>query len=622
MKRIFLTCSLLMYSYGVLVHAEGTSLGDVIISEVMANPVGLTDLPETEYVEIFNASGEDLYLNGWTFVYGSTVVPLPEATLPAGSYAVLYRAGRDIFVESGGLDIPVAAFPSNLANTGRTLKIVNSLGLTIDSVDYAAATPARAWERDAAGDFYLSNDPRGGTPGAANSPKDIPPPSAEPDTSNPGDMIISEVMANPMGLTDFPETEYVEIFNASGEDLSLNGWTFVYGNTVVPLPEATLPTGSYAVLYRAGRDIFVESGGLDIPVAAFPSSLVNTGRTLKIVNSLGITIDSVDYAAATPARAWERDAAGDFYLSNDPRGGTPGAANSPKDIPPPDDPLNPDMPAQYRTAFEGEIVFNEILPEPFEGGSEYIELYNRSEHALSVFDLAIATRKSDGALNTRYPLSSIIGPILPDGYIVLTSGRDGVLNFYAASVGQVVYEVRLPILNNTGSTLVLLSVRDGTVIDEVSYSSKWHDMAIKNTKGVALERIDPDAAGQDATNWTSAISTVGYGTPGYRNSQARQGEATFSFGLPEYLTGTNEYRIAYRTDQAGYRCHIRIFTLEGMMVAEIANNQLLGADGEIYWNGCGSDGSRLRAGLYIYHAELYHPYGQHRTVKKAFLVRP
>ena len=43
--------------------------------------------------------------------------------------------------------------------------------------------------------------------------------------------------------------------------------------------------------------------------------------------------------------------------------------------------------------------------------------------------------------------------------------------------------------------------------------------SVKNKKGVALERIDPDAATQDAANWTSASETVGYGTPGYQNSQ-------------------------------------------------------------------------------------------------------
>jgi hypothetical protein len=386
----------------------------------------------------------------------------------------------------------------------------------------------------------------------------------------------------------------------------LGGWTFVYDNTFVALPDVTLPAGSYAVLYRAGREIIVESGGLDLPIATFPASLANTGKTLKIINSAGITIDSIDYATAKPACSWERDDEGNFYLSTDPRGGTPGAVNSSKNHP---------------QRFENELIFNEILPEPFVGGSEYIELYNRSEQTLFVFDLFIAARKSDGTLNTRYPLSSITDAVPPGGYIVLTTNKNGVSNFYSLSDEQTIYEIKLPILNNTGSTLVLLSANDETIIDEVSYSSKWHDIFLKDTKGVALERINPDAATQDATNWLSAISFAGYGTPGYRNSQFSQTETPLSLSI-EYISSTKEYRIKYQTNQPGYHCHIQVFNTNGGKVAEITNNQLIGMSGDIYWNGNGLNGKRLNTGLHVFHAEIYHPNGQHKQIKKPLLVMP
>lgn len=57
------------------------------------------------------------------------------------------------------------------------------------------------------------------------------------------------------------------------------------------------------------------------------------------------------------------------------------------------------------------------------------------------------------------------------------------------------------------------------MIDEIRYSSKWHAPSVKNEKGIALERINPDRDTQDEMNWTSASATAGYGTPGYRNSQ-------------------------------------------------------------------------------------------------------
>ena len=352
---------------------------------------------------------------------------------------------------------------------------------------------------------------------------------------------------------------------------------------------------------------------MDLPVATFPASLANTGKTLKIINSKGDIIDVVEYASAKAAKSWERTFDGEWYLSTDPRGGTPGAINSIEGV---------SVDDQRLDVGEKELIFNELLPDPFAGGSEYIELYNRSKRILYVSGLAIATRKSDGSLNTRYPLSAITDSVVPGGYIVLSTSKEGVLNFYATPAPEVIYEIRLPILNNTGSSFVLLHIRDEAIIDEVSYSSKWHSSAIKNAKGAALERIDPDAETQDPTNWLSATSFVGYGTPGYKNSQSGHPSAKVSLSSPEYLSSTQEYRITYKTDQADYRCRIQVFNIEGIRVAEITNNRLLGVEGEIYWNGCDLKGNRLHVGVFILLAELYHPSGKLKTFKKAFVIRP
>jgi hypothetical protein len=605
--------------------------GDLLITEIMANPSGLTAFPETEYVEIYNASGDAISLKGWAFVYDGKATAFPEVTLPAGCYAVIYREGREVYVDSSGMAIPIAAFPANLANTGKSLQIVNTEGVVIDSVTYAAATPARAWERatDADGQtvWYLSNDANGGTPGTANSPvkpaepPTPPEPEPAPDISRPGDVLITEIMANPSGLTAFPETEYVEIFNASEDSISLSGWAFVYDDKATALPAITLPAGSYAVMYREGREAYVDSSGIAMPITAFPANLANTGKTVKLINTIGLTIDSVSYPEATPARSYERNPEGDdWYLSNDARGGTPGTINSSS--------LRPSYPDDFVVEEavkinEKGIVFNELMPEPFEGGSEYIELYNRSERPLLLTDLVLAIRRADGTTGTHYSLSSIMDIFDPGSYIVLTSSRNGVLDFYSTPAPQNVYELKMPLMNNEGSTFVLFSVTDGTIIDEVAYSAKWHDKAIKKAKGVALERIHPDEETQNAMNWTSAVSTVGYGTPGYQNSQYMAvAESSIAMETPQYLPGFNEYVIAYHTDRAGYHCRIEIYTAEGRKMATVVNNQLTAQEGEIRWNGDGLDGNRLRPGLYVFYAELYHLEGQQKTIKKVFLIKP
>ncbi|MDR1102230.1 MAG: lamin tail domain-containing protein, partial [Tannerella sp.] len=236
---------------------------------------------------------------------------------------------------------------------------------------------------------------------------------------------------------------------------------------------------------------------------------------------------------------------------------------------------------------------------------------------------SIAIRRADGELRTRYALSSITEPVLPGACIVLTGVRESVLGFYSTPSPEAVYELKLPELSNTGASPVLCRTRDGVVIDEVTYSSRWHDSAIKNPKGVSLERIQPEADTQDASNWTSATASVGYGTPGYRNSHcgADKSEAV-SLLPPGYVPETDEYVIAFRADRTGYRLKMEVFSPDGRRLAEIANNRLSGQESDIRWDGCGLDGNRLRPDVYIFYAECYHPDGQRKVFKKAFLVRP
>ena len=444
-----------------------------------------------------------------------------------------------------------------------------------------------------------------------------------------GSVLINEVMADPKGLKKLPETEYVELHNTTGNALSLAGWQFVYGGSAKKIGNIRLPAKGYAVLYRSGRKIEVDAGGLAVPMDDFPAALANPGKELQLRDASDEVIDKVAYAKATPAKSWERTSSG-WLLSADPRGGTPGSANSSssgeEEEPPvdPDDPEDPDTPVVTGPVQPGEVIFNELLPDPYAGGSEYIELYNRSGQPLSLSALSIATRKSDGTLSTRYPLQPVGKRLEAEGYVLLTKEVEKVSSFYDIADPSALHQLKLPVLANTTSTLVLFCSADETVIiDEVSYSSKWHAPSVKNRKGVALERIDPEAATQLPANWTSASETAGYGTPGYRNSQDKEASSGGSTGIepPVWIEETGSYSISYLLDRPGYSCRAYVFNTSGQRVAEISNHQLLGTSGELMWNGIAGNGSPLHTGLYIFYAEIYHPEGAVKRFKKAFLVQ-
>lgn len=462
--------------------------------------------------------------------------------------------------------------------------------------------------------------------------------SEDDEDAHSGSVLINEIMADPKGLTDLPETEYVELYNTTENTITLSDWQLSYGGKAKPMNTFELPADGYAVLYRSGRDIVIDPSAVKVPLDNFPSALANAGKQLQLLDASNNLIDEVTYEKATPGKSWERSSSG-WRLSTDPRGGTPGSVNSsgkeepdkpekPDTPEEPDEPEKPEDPVDPSILVEpGEFVFNELLPNPFTGGSEYIELYNRSDRTLPVSGLSVATRKTDGSLSTHYSLSAIAKAILPGGYVLLTKEKEGVSDFYTNTAPASLFEIpKLPILANTSSTLVLFRTKDETVIDEVSYSSKWHASSIKDQKGVALERIDPEAETQSPSNWTSASATAGYGTPGYRNSQSdisspNEPDKPTGIEAPEWVSDSEHYTITYYLDQPGYSCRAFVFNTVGQRVAEITNHELLGLSGELTWDGSSLAGSKLPTGVYIFYAEIYHSGGAVKRYKQVFLIR-
>ena len=412
-----------------------------------------------------------------------------------------------------------------------------------------------------------------------------------------GKVLINEVMADPVNVAGLPETEYIELWNNSGTPVSLEGWTLFYDKKAVGLSAFSLPEDGYIVLYRADRDIMVAESGHTMPLESFPAQLANTGKALRLVDNQGNEVDNIAYPKAKRGFSWERVNDG-WMVCEDPLGGTPGAVNSISgdDYPEPED--------------------------PFPGGAEYIELYNRSDRELDLSEVSIAIRREDGSLRNRCLLASGELFLEKEGYLVLTKERYGVIDFYETRNDFAIREVSLPILNNVSADVVLLCGKEDLVIDEVSYSHQWHVAAIKEQKGVALERINPDSDSNDSRNWTSAAQTAGYGTPGLQNSQyALLSELeVLLVEKPLYRHETDDYLIRYVTDSPEYSCRIAIYDLSGRRVALLKDNDTLGSSGEFVWDGKGGDGSDLRPGLYIFYAQLYHPEGKTKKFKCAFLV--
>lgn len=152
-----------------------------------------------------------------------------------------------------------------------------------------------------------------------------------------------------------------------------------------------------------------------------------------------------------------------------------------------------------------DVVVTEIFadPSPVIGlpETEYIELYNRSNHTYDLSDWSL----SDGSSTAR--LSSWL--LRPHQYVVVATASAGFPQNLIRLSG-------MPTLNNSGD-LILLKNADGQTIDSLRYADTWYGDDDKKQGGWSLELIDPDNVCAEESNWTAADDPAG-GTPGRQNS--------------------------------------------------------------------------------------------------------
>jgi hypothetical protein len=263
----------------------------------------------------------------------------------------------------------------------------------------------------------------------------------------------------------------------------------------------------------------------------------------------------------------------------------------------------------------GDILLNEILYDPPTDGDEWVELYNNSGTTIDLQQLSIATRKTDGTLNKTYSLATVATPFNAGEYLVVTKSRENICPYFNCRENVLYAELAVfPALANTGATVVILNTQTLDVIDEVSYSPDWHTAGISNKKGISLERLNFSQPSNDATNWASASSDSGFGTPGYENSNSTGGIDDISVEYPPFAA--DNYVIHYRLSSAGLRCNARLFDIAGRLVSTLANNRLLGTEGDIEWHSRNLDG-----GVYIIHLELFDAKGVAKRFTKPVVVR-
>jgi len=414
--------------------------GELIITEIMADPDPVVGLPNSEFIEVYNATDELISLSGVRLRDATSSTTLPDVNVPGGAYFILCPSTQVAAFSPYGLTVGVTSWPS-LNNTGEQLSLFKDV--TIEAVAYSNKWYSSDEKSDGGYSLEIINptgscpgganwsettDPSGGTPGRQNSVYSLEPDSEvpvlksystpdeltirftfsepmdssslmgamvegvnlssrvvttadfdelqitlsdplpkgslveitissasdcsgnlmEPETISvgfgrapvSGDLIITEIMADPDPVIGLPNSEFIEVYNATDELISLSGVRLRDATSSTTLPDVNVPGGTYFILCPSTQVVAFSSYGLTVGVTSWPS-LNNTGEALSLFKD--VTIAAVTYSNDWYENSEKSDGGYSLELinpfgicpgganwseSNDPSGGTPGRQNS------------------------------------------------------------------------------------------------------------------------------------------------------------------------------------------------------------------------------------------------------------------------------------------------------
>ncbi len=540
---------------------------DVVIDELMADPTPVVALPTNEWLELKNTSAFPINLLNWKLGKATGESgPMPSFILPAGGYVIVCTGSAVAAMSVYGPVISVTSFPS-LNNDADRIYLRSPQGTIIHSVNYTDAWYKNELKKDGGWTLEMI-DTKNPCTGINNWKASTDVRGGSPAAKNSVDAVNADVTAPKLLRAYAADPTHV---------------TLVFDEPVDSTNAAT--TANYSL-----------SDGVAI-TNALPLSILFDRVSLTL--STALTAGKIYTVTANTV--------------TDCSGNAIGSSKTAK------------VGLSVRTdSFD--VVVNEILFNPKPSGTDYVELYNRSKKILNLKNAYIANRNTAGAVSSIAQFTTEDYLFFPGDYIVVAEDPLLVKRDHVANDANAFLQVNtLPSFNDDEGNVILLN-EQGLVIDELKYNAKWHFALISNEEDVALERINPDAASVQS-NFHSAASSVGYGTPTYKNSQNRidlevQGDITIT---PAIVSPDNDgmddfATIQYSFPEPGYIANITIFDAAGRPVRYLQRNALSGIKGYYRWDGLGDKMQKLPVGIYIIYTEIFNLQGKTKKFKNTIVV--
>ncbi|MCO4293236.1 lamin tail domain-containing protein [Solitalea sp. MAHUQ-68] len=537
--------------------------GDIIFTELFPDPSPQIDLPTAEFVEIYNTSDSLIELKNWTYSDATTTFTFKSGVIQPKTYLILCPIADTADYAAWGSTKGLSPWPS-LNNSGDALGLKNAEGTVIDQISYTDD-----WYRNTekkAGGFTLERNESMAFCTAAQQWKA----SSAKQGGTPG-------MPN----------------SISSE-----------GNNGVKLSVITAQI-SDSVTITTKLSAFVDSISLKNATIKFEPSM-----PIKSIELTGPYFDQLIINFSQPLLQGEN-----YRLSISNLSDCYGNQLEPST-------LNLLRPS---TIAPGDILINEILFNPKPGGVDFVEVINHSDKVLDLKELKIGTLTSKDSI-IYYTISDTTSLFHPKEIRALTADVDILKQQYLCKNEKALIQLKtMPAYNNDKGAVILKS--ENRIIDRFDYNEKMHFALINNPEGVSLERINLEFPTNQTGNFHSTASTSGFATPGYENSQTvstdnNADEVTLSSNVisPDNDGVEDVLAINYHFNQVGLMANISIFNRNGKLVKKLRNNELLGTDGSIIWDGLDQQSQPVLIGPHLIVIETFSTSGKINVYKKSVVV--
>lgn len=508
--------------------------GDVIITEIMADPSPVVGLPEVEFIEIYNRSSKYFDISNWMIGDASSSATIGTYILTPGSYVIICGVGNDVLFTTTNKTTAVLPAYNNDADA---VVLKDNLGNVLDSLYFGLS-----WYQDAVKDdggyslerkhldapcsdqnnWSASNDVLGGTPGLQNSI-----------------------------WTDVDDTT----------PPTISSYFVVNSNEIL-------------IYFDQNLDTTIAAGVTLNPSVGILDWNYNSLNSLQIFpTTLAINV-LYDLTLSLASDCWGNEMTVDVIKLGLP------------------DSIAPE-----------DLILNEVMFNPLTNGSDYVEIYNRSEKILDLNDLYLANWDDDSIANYEN-VTSTQRLILPGEYVLLTEDTTDIQNdFSIYGVGTFI-ETDLPSYNDDSGSVYLLGPTF-EIIDYFHYDEDMHYSLITDENGKSLERITFDGGMNNADNWHTAAENVEWGTPGYENSQLMYPDVSGTITItPEIFSPDNDghndiLTINMQFENVDNVVNIEIYDSRGRRIKEIKDNYFVGNSAFITWDGSTDENTKATIGTYI-----------------------